>query len=437
MDALGIVDDADGAGPKLPRSFTYDGENRPVAITQNGNTSSFAYAPDGERAGKSYIGNSFAYLGNDAELLVNGVNPRGLLTSYLNADVKREGAITSWGLKDHLASNRLMTYMAGGQATSRHDYGPYGTPLTTNGSTVLNGKSYINECFDAETGLQYLHARYYDPDLGRFLTPDTWDPTIAEVDINRYAYAGNDPVNYSDANGHSSTSWTNASGGTSTGNWTSSSDKSKSTNYSYSWSNPFGTYTVVKNGYGIQGVTQRSSAGTPVSGVGIATANTIANYLNGGTGTYHVGLGVGQTGVPMASQLTSAMTLTSYGAEIPYELRYLSAMLTGSVEVPKMLGPNVRMFNGYLMFNTTNPSAKIENWSVLGTRDDFLRDLLRTGTGWSSGPSTGSSVNTYVGPLGNTLIGRPSDSRGETLDFRRNGFNNDADLQIRFLGGVI
>jgi RHS repeat-associated protein len=131
------------------------------------------------------------------------VNPRGLLTSYLNADVKREGAITSWGLKDHLASNRMLTYMAGGQATSRHDYGPYGNPLTSNGSTILQGKAYINERFDAETGLQYLHARYYDPDLGRFLTPDTWDPIIAEVDVNRYAYAGNDPVNFSDANGHS------------------------------------------------------------------------------------------------------------------------------------------------------------------------------------------------------------------------------------------
>ena len=94
--------------------------------------------------------------------------------------------------------------MAGGQPTSRHDYGPFGNPLTSNGSTVLNGKAYINERFDAETGLQYLHARYYDPNLGRFLTPDTWDPILAGVDFNRYAYAGNDPVNQSDANGHSS-----------------------------------------------------------------------------------------------------------------------------------------------------------------------------------------------------------------------------------------
>jgi hypothetical protein len=38
--------------------------------------------------------------------------------------------------------------------------------------------------------------------LGRFLTPDTFDPILQGVDINRYAYAGNDPVNSSDPNGH-------------------------------------------------------------------------------------------------------------------------------------------------------------------------------------------------------------------------------------------
>ncbi len=118
------------------------------------------------------------------------------------SEEKSAGAVTSWGIKDHLASNRLMTFMSGGPATSRHDYGPFGQPLTSNGSTVLNGKAYINERFDAETGLQYLHARYYDPNLGRFLTPDTWDPILAGVDFNRYAYAANDPVNQSDANGH-------------------------------------------------------------------------------------------------------------------------------------------------------------------------------------------------------------------------------------------
>jgi hypothetical protein len=50
--------------------------------------------------------------------------------------------------------------------------------------------------------LQYLNARYYDPLLARFLTPDWWDSILAGVDVNRYAYSANDPVNLSDPNGH-------------------------------------------------------------------------------------------------------------------------------------------------------------------------------------------------------------------------------------------
>ena len=38
--------------------------------------------------------------------------------------------------------------------------------------------------------------------FGRFSSPDDWDPTLPGVGTNRYAYAQNDPVNRSDANGH-------------------------------------------------------------------------------------------------------------------------------------------------------------------------------------------------------------------------------------------
>ncbi|MBD0417578.1 RHS repeat-associated core domain-containing protein, partial [Oryzicola mucosus] len=48
--------------------------------------------------------------------------------------------------------------------------------------------------------------RYMDPVLGRFISPDDWDPTLDGVGTNRYAYAQNDPINKSDPNGHQSTS---------------------------------------------------------------------------------------------------------------------------------------------------------------------------------------------------------------------------------------
>jgi RHS repeat-associated protein len=164
------------------------------------------YGTDGERAAKRFNGSSYFYLGGEAEVLVNAINPAGLLTSYIHPDLKREGLATDFMLKDNLASNRVVTRM--GNATPiKMDYGPYGMPLSTNGATLPQAgqpqsKSYINERFDPETGLQYLHARYYDPLGGRFLTPDTYDPWEAGVGTNRYAYSGNDPINGSDPNGH-------------------------------------------------------------------------------------------------------------------------------------------------------------------------------------------------------------------------------------------
>jgi RHS repeat-associated protein len=193
--------DSDGAGLKAPRTFIYDLENRPIAITKDGVTTLFAYGPDGERVSKSYGGTTTYYLGGEADITFNSVTPSGLLSSQIHADVRREGTQTLYLIKDHLASNRL-TIPQSAAALQAHAYGPYGNPRITNAATVPTGRGYINERFDPETGLQYLHARYYDPELGRFLTPDTLDPILNGVDVNRYAYSGNDPINFSDPNGH-------------------------------------------------------------------------------------------------------------------------------------------------------------------------------------------------------------------------------------------
>jgi len=63
-------------------------------------------------------------------------------------------------------------------------------------------KGWIGEHTDPETGLTYLHARYYDAALGRFLSPDWWDVSDPGVGTDRYGYSLGDPVNKSDANGH-------------------------------------------------------------------------------------------------------------------------------------------------------------------------------------------------------------------------------------------
>lgn len=48
----------------------------------------------------------------------------------------------------------------------------------------------------------FLNARYYDPALGLFTSPDWFEVTEPGVGTNRYAYSGNDPVNKLDPLGN-------------------------------------------------------------------------------------------------------------------------------------------------------------------------------------------------------------------------------------------
>jgi RHS repeat-associated protein len=114
---------------------------------------------------------------------------------YLPGDARVSGtggsAVTHWFLRDHLNSVRALTDLAGA-LTQRATYRPYGERLGT--QAVVEAKGYIDERHDDDTGLMYLNARYYDPAIGRFISADPSDPTAAGVGVNRYAYAGNNPV---------------------------------------------------------------------------------------------------------------------------------------------------------------------------------------------------------------------------------------------------
>jgi hypothetical protein len=97
--------DVDGAGSLQPRSIAYDGENRPTSVIQNGNLSRFEYGPSGARSQKVF-GSAARFLFGGEELLVDGANPSGLLTSVIDRDVRREGGATDFLVKDRKASTR-------------------------------------------------------------------------------------------------------------------------------------------------------------------------------------------------------------------------------------------------------------------------------------------------------------------------------------------
>src|SRR6185295_9327606 len=77
------------------------------------------------------------------------------------------------------------------QRLSYDEYGNLGSGSTTTGQVFR----YTGRRFDAETGLYYYRARYYTPQIGRFLQAD---PIGYRDDVNLYSYVGNDPLDNSD-----------------------------------------------------------------------------------------------------------------------------------------------------------------------------------------------------------------------------------------------
>lgn len=60
----------------------------------------------------------------------------------------------------------------------------------------------MGERYNADAGLSYLNARYYDPKLAMFIQPDWFEVAKAGVGTNRYSYSFYDPVNKLDPRGN-------------------------------------------------------------------------------------------------------------------------------------------------------------------------------------------------------------------------------------------
>lgn len=75
----------------------------------------------------------------------------------------------------------------------------------------VNPIRYRGYYYDSETQLYYLNARYYDSEVGRFISQDNISYLAPQMinGLNLYAYCGNNPVMNADPNGYSFISWWN------------------------------------------------------------------------------------------------------------------------------------------------------------------------------------------------------------------------------------
>jgi len=111
----------------------------------------------------------------------------------------RENEAITWLLSDHLGSTSVTVDSVGGLLTTLK-YTAYGEQRT---GTSTTDYQYTGQRNEMEIGLYYYVARFYDPQLARFISADTIVPEAGNTNAyDRYAYGYNNPSRYTDPSGH-------------------------------------------------------------------------------------------------------------------------------------------------------------------------------------------------------------------------------------------
>ena len=112
--------------------MTYDGENRPLSVTNSAGTTTYEYGPDGER--------------------LKNINPDGTITLYL-----QRSEIRDFG---DAANESVLVY-------------PFGNYREVAGALSVLHRDHLNSVRAiSDAGLQYLNARYFASEMGRFFAAE-------------------------------------------------------------------------------------------------------------------------------------------------------------------------------------------------------------------------------------------------------------------------
>ncbi len=187
------------------KSYTWDFENRLIQAVvpgTNGGTTTFKYDPFGRRIQKSGPLGTTNYLydgPNSVEEVDNSGNVLARYTNQMRVDEplsELRSGTTSYYQQDGLESVTSLSNGSGALANS-YAFDSYGK-LTASNGTVTNPFQYTGREADQETGLYYYRARYYDQNIGRFISED---PIGLKEGPNFYDYVTNNPLNFVDPRG--------------------------------------------------------------------------------------------------------------------------------------------------------------------------------------------------------------------------------------------
>ena len=172
--------------------YSWNALNQLTRVTKNSvEQARFAYDPLGRRVEKVAAGVTTAYTYDGLATLRQ--NEGALSLKYVNGPYVDDPLAVDRGTGlDYLHADGLGSVVsltnATGVVTQARGYDAWGRPEA---GADQSGYAFTGREWDAETGLYYYRARYYDPSIGRFLSEDP-------IGLAEYAYVGNHPTVFID-----------------------------------------------------------------------------------------------------------------------------------------------------------------------------------------------------------------------------------------------
>ncbi len=189
------------------KKFTWTAENKLASVTDNAGAALAQFTYDADNTlvkAQDPSGQITITVGSHYEINTTA----NVIIKYYFFGGKpvavRKGTTLRWLGGDHLGSASLSTD-ASGVATVNQRYMPYGGVRYTDATAFITDRQFTGaRRFEGSTGDVYqMGARFYDPVIGRFLSPDTMVPRPGDPQaFNRYMYARANPLLRIDLSGH-------------------------------------------------------------------------------------------------------------------------------------------------------------------------------------------------------------------------------------------
>ncbi|AZE60434.1 RNase A-like domain-containing protein [Pseudomonas synxantha] len=192
-----LIRERRGKGQQLVTEYRYDCQHRLISVTKpNGETAGYRYDPFGRRISKTVDGKITEFFWQGDKLIAEHHADCHRSYIYEPGSFRPLALLEGFGPKattpyhyqlDHLGTPQELTDTAGEIVWSAH-YRAYGQIARLDVGKIDNPLRFQGQYFDQESGLHYNRHRYYNPDIGRYLTPD---PVKLAGGVNGYRYVPN------------------------------------------------------------------------------------------------------------------------------------------------------------------------------------------------------------------------------------------------------